>query len=151
MLLNVQMLRAIAAFLVVFVHLERLTAMAGFPAGSTFFGHSGVDLFFVISGMIMVMTTAGGRQTAGSFLRNRFTRQHSLQQRYHLRRKRHRAQTVVAECLGCDRNPGLCDAQHRICISADFILRVRVGAQRQEVEQVVQVRLPIPLRISIQR
>jgi exopolysaccharide production protein ExoZ len=74
MLLNVQMLRAIAAFLVVFVHLEKLVEMAGFPPGSTYFGNSGVDLFFVISGMIMVLTTAGGRQTALGFLRNRFTR-----------------------------------------------------------------------------
>jgi exopolysaccharide production protein ExoZ len=74
MLLNVQMLRAIAAFLVVFVHLEKLVVMAGFAPGSTYFGNSGVDLFFVISGMIMVLTTAGGRQTPLGFLRNRFTR-----------------------------------------------------------------------------
>lgn len=74
MLLNVQMLRAIAAFLVVFVHLAKLAAMAGLPDGWTFFGNSGVDLFFVISGMIMVMTTAGGRQTPAGFLRNRLTR-----------------------------------------------------------------------------
>ena len=74
MLLNVQMLRAIAAFLVVFVHLAKLAAMAGLPDGWTFFGNSGVDLFFVISGMIMVTTTAGGRQTPLGFLRNRFTR-----------------------------------------------------------------------------
>ena len=74
MLLNVQMLRAIAAFLVVFVHLEALARMAGLPAGWTFFGNSGVDLFFVISGLIMVMTTAGGRQTPLGFLRNRLTR-----------------------------------------------------------------------------
>jgi peptidoglycan/LPS O-acetylase OafA/YrhL len=74
MLLNVQMLRAIAAFLVVFVHLAKLAGMAGLPDGWTYFGNSGVDLFFVISGMIMVMTTAGGRQTPLGFLRNRFTR-----------------------------------------------------------------------------
>jgi peptidoglycan/LPS O-acetylase OafA/YrhL len=74
MLLNVQMLRGIAAFLVIFVHLERLAEMAGLPAGSTFFGNCGVDLFFVISGMIMVMTTAGGRQTPMGFLRNRGAR-----------------------------------------------------------------------------
>jgi len=74
MLLNVQMLRAVAAFLVVFVHLETLGKMAGFAPGWSFFGNSGVDLFFVISGMIMVMTTADGRQTAGGFLRNRIAR-----------------------------------------------------------------------------
>ena len=74
MLLNVQMLRGIAALLVVFVHLDALARMAGLPAGSSFFGNSGVDLFFVISGMIMVMTTAGGRQTPAGFLRNRLAR-----------------------------------------------------------------------------
>jgi exopolysaccharide production protein ExoZ len=74
MLLNVQMLRAIAAFLVVFVHLESLAEMAGAAPNATFFGNCGVDLFFVISGMIMVMTTAGGRQTPLGFLRNRLTR-----------------------------------------------------------------------------
>jgi exopolysaccharide production protein ExoZ len=68
------MLRGIAALLVVFVHLEALGAMAGLPGNATFFGNSGVDLFFVISGMIMVMTTAGGRQTPLGFLRNRLTR-----------------------------------------------------------------------------
>jgi len=74
MLLNVQMLRAIAALLVVFVHLGRLAELAGLPADVTYFGNSGVDLFFVISGMIMVMTTAGGRQTPLGFLRNRIIR-----------------------------------------------------------------------------
>lgn len=74
MLLNVQMLRGIAAFLVIFVHLETLGRMAGAPAGWSYFGNSGVDLFFVISGMIMVMTTAGGRRTPWSFLRNRIAR-----------------------------------------------------------------------------
>jgi len=74
MLLNVQMLRAVAAFLVVFVHVEMLGVMAGFAPGWSLFGNSGVDLFFVISGMIMVMTTADGRQTAGGFFRNRFVR-----------------------------------------------------------------------------
>jgi exopolysaccharide production protein ExoZ len=74
MLLNVQMLRGIAALLVVFVHLEILARLAGLPQGCTFFGNSGVDLFFVISGMIMVMTTASGRQTPLAFLRNRVSR-----------------------------------------------------------------------------
>jgi len=74
MLLNVQVLRGVAAFLVVFVHLQLLARLAGLPDGSTFFGNSGVDLFFVISGMIMVMTTDGGRQTPAGFLRNRLSR-----------------------------------------------------------------------------
>lgn len=75
MLLNVQALRALAAFLVVFVHLERVATLAGLPAGATVFGNSGVDVFFVISGLIMVVTTSGPRrQTPQGFLRNRFTR-----------------------------------------------------------------------------
>lgn len=75
MLLNVQALRGLAAFLVVFVHLERVATLAGLPAGVTIFGNSGVDVFFVISGLIMVVTTSGPRhQTPQGFLRNRLTR-----------------------------------------------------------------------------
>lgn len=74
MLLNVQALRGLAALLVVFVHLERLAQLAGLPAGATVFGNSGVDVFFVISGLIMVVTTSGRRQTPQGFLRNRATR-----------------------------------------------------------------------------
>jgi peptidoglycan/LPS O-acetylase OafA/YrhL len=74
MLLNVQALRGLAAFLVVFVHLERLATLAGLPAGLTVFGNCGVDVFFVISGLIMVVTTSGRKQTPLGFLRNRLTR-----------------------------------------------------------------------------
>ena len=74
MLLNVQALRGLAAFLVVFVHLEALARLGGLPAGLTVFGNSGVDVFFVISGLIMVVTTSGRRQTPQGFLRNRITR-----------------------------------------------------------------------------
>jgi peptidoglycan/LPS O-acetylase OafA/YrhL len=48
--------------------------MAGLPVNAMFFGNGGVDLFFVISGMIMVITTAGKRQTPLAFMRNRVTR-----------------------------------------------------------------------------
>lgn len=74
MLLNVQALRGLAAFLVVFVHLETLARLAGLPAGVTVFGNCGVDVFFVISGLIMVVTTSGRAQTPQGFLRNRLTR-----------------------------------------------------------------------------
>lgn len=74
MLRNVQALRGLAAFLVVFVHLEVLARLAGLPAGLTVFGNSGVDVFFVISGLIMVVTTSGKKQTPQGFLRNRLTR-----------------------------------------------------------------------------
>ncbi|HWF64195.1 MAG TPA: acyltransferase [Rhizomicrobium sp.] len=74
MLVNIQALRAVAAFLVVFVHLGRLTELAGLPNGVTDFGNSGVDLFFVISGLIMVVTTSERSQTASHFLRHRIAR-----------------------------------------------------------------------------
>jgi exopolysaccharide production protein ExoZ len=74
MLVNVQALRGLAALLVVFVHLEVLARLAGLPAGMTVFGNCGVDIFFVISGLIMVVTTSGRKQTPQGFLRNRLTR-----------------------------------------------------------------------------
>jgi peptidoglycan/LPS O-acetylase OafA/YrhL len=74
MLLNVQALRGLAAFLVVFVHLEKLAQLGGLAPGLTVFGNSGVDVFFVISGLIMVVTTSGRKQTPQGFLRNRATR-----------------------------------------------------------------------------
>lgn len=74
MLLNIQALRALAAFLVVFVHLEALAARAGLGPQAMRFGNSGVDLFFVISGMIMVVTTANGETGAGRFFRHRIVR-----------------------------------------------------------------------------
>lgn len=74
MLQNVQALRGLAALLVVFVHLETLAKLARLPDGVTVFGNSGVDVFFVISGLIMVVTTSGRKQTPQGFLRNRLTR-----------------------------------------------------------------------------
>ena len=62
-LLNVQTLRALAAFMVVCVHIQALALMAGAPAKVTEAGNAGVDLFFVISGFIMVFTT--GRKPMG--------------------------------------------------------------------------------------
>lgn len=67
---NIQLLRAIAATLVIFVHLEPTLATMGLPA----FGASGVDLFFVISGYIMVYTTYGRGVTGLDFLKNRIAR-----------------------------------------------------------------------------
>lgn len=62
MLRNVQALRAIAALLVVFDHLNGELAKSDPGAWTLFapfvyFGQFGVDLFFVISGFIMVTTT----------------------------------------------------------------------------------------------
>ena len=74
MLSNIQVLRALAAFLVVIVHLQVLATFSGLPSGITAAGNCGVDLFFVISGLIMVVTTAQRDQSAGEFMRNRVTR-----------------------------------------------------------------------------
>lgn len=74
MLLNIQVLRAMAALLVVIVHLEVLGAALG--AGKTFFNlfAVGVDLFFVISGFIMVHTTSHRPVSPGAFLVSRLVR-----------------------------------------------------------------------------
>jgi exopolysaccharide production protein ExoZ len=81
---NVQGLRAIAAVLVVFVH---LSGSHGFtaenfggvnPLGFLYgFGNAGVDLFFAISGFIMIVTTSRLEHTprnAGIFLLKRAAR-----------------------------------------------------------------------------
>jgi exopolysaccharide production protein ExoZ len=67
---NIQVLRALAAALVVFVHLEVFLRAFGLLP----FGHGGVDLFFVISGFIMVYTTRQKPVGPGAFLLNRFVR-----------------------------------------------------------------------------
>jgi exopolysaccharide production protein ExoZ len=60
-------LRALAAMMVVWVH--SLYALPGVVErlGASYFGGSGVDLFFVISGFIMVVTTAAKDLTAPRF------------------------------------------------------------------------------------
>lgn len=68
MLSNIQALRAIAAYMVVFVHLPTVGGWANAePLGA------GVDIFFVISGFIMAFTTQGGG-APGDFLARRAAR-----------------------------------------------------------------------------
>ncbi|HWO11132.1 MAG TPA: acyltransferase [Polyangiaceae bacterium] len=67
---NIQALRAAAALLVVFVHLEAFARVLGLPI----VGHGGVDLFFVISGFIMVHTTRARPVGPGPFMLNRLVR-----------------------------------------------------------------------------
>ncbi len=70
MIRNLQALRALAAMMVVFVHLQPLLATISLPE----FGRAGVDLFFVISGFVMVHTTRTAPPTAFDFARNRVAR-----------------------------------------------------------------------------
>jgi exopolysaccharide production protein ExoZ len=69
------MLRAIAATMVVFVHMDLQLQRLHYPTLGTSWMASGVDIFFVISGFIM-WTSVERRpeMTAGSFFRNRLIR-----------------------------------------------------------------------------
>ena len=69
-LLNIQALRAIAALLVVFVHLDRFLGKLGLIP----IGQGGVDLFFVISGFIMTYATGTRPVTPLEFMRQRILR-----------------------------------------------------------------------------
>jgi peptidoglycan/LPS O-acetylase OafA/YrhL len=71
---NIQALRALAAMMVVCVHLQALAAMGGAPPNATNTGNAGVDLFFVISGFIMVFTTGRKPQGPLSFFGSRLRR-----------------------------------------------------------------------------
>ena len=73
LILPIQYLRGIAALMVVWHHgTEQMPGLAAyFPLR---FGTSGVDVFFVISGFIMVMTTVGKSITPIDFIARRFIR-----------------------------------------------------------------------------
>lgn len=81
-IINVQFLRAIAALLVVFYHTsEHFFVVGGDKSGNIFsfistFGYIGVDIFFVISGYIMWITTQNTRGFRGviGFIYSRLTR-----------------------------------------------------------------------------
>lgn len=72
-LLSIQYLRAAAALMVVFFHADGM-AQEYFHFSGLQFGAAGVDIFFVISGFIMWITTASERTTPGSFALHRFIR-----------------------------------------------------------------------------
>lgn len=73
MITGIQYLRAIAALLVVWHH-ARIQLADLHPIFSLGFGERGVDLFFVISGFIMVATTQGKTVGAGEFIERRLWR-----------------------------------------------------------------------------
>lgn len=74
MLTRLQILRALAAYLVVAYHCgEMLTGNAGIIVPANHLGAAGVDLFFVISGFVMVHI-AGQRDGPGRFMFDRVAR-----------------------------------------------------------------------------
>ena len=48
------------------------------------------------------------------------------------------------------RNPGGEHFEHPLGIDADTVLRVRIGAQLEKVEEIVQIGLPLPLRVHVE-
>ncbi len=73
-LVSVQYLRALAALMVVTYHaIYQLQMAVGLEGGYDFLA-SGVDIFFVISGFIMVFTTAGRNVSTIDFYRKRIVR-----------------------------------------------------------------------------
>ena len=74
LILPIQYLRGIAALMVVWFHSVGQIPGGRHVSSPSNFGNSGVDLFFVISGFIMVVTTAGTDVSAFEFLRRRIVR-----------------------------------------------------------------------------
>ena len=74
MIRNVQTLRAIAAMLVVVTHLDAMLMLARFPHGVLAFGTAGVDLFFVVSGFVMIHATSRRPSSGLVFMKDRIVR-----------------------------------------------------------------------------
>ena len=76
-IISVQYLRGVAALMVVYFHTK--VYLAGYAWGiPRNFGYSGVDLFFCISGFIMMHTTLGRPIRPATFLQNRLLRVYPL-------------------------------------------------------------------------
>lgn len=69
MVVGVQYLRAIAAALVVFVHLQEQLQRAGHSIPLALYGSAGVDIFFVISGFVMWHTSQDHHRTLDFYYR----------------------------------------------------------------------------------
>ncbi len=73
-IVNIQVLRAIAAAIVVYYHLQPMVRAATGTHWKAHFGASGVDIFFVVSGFIMFQTTRSFRRTTVQFWLDRALR-----------------------------------------------------------------------------
>jgi peptidoglycan/LPS O-acetylase OafA/YrhL len=73
-LLSIQYLRAVASIMVVLFHLAVPLQRMGFTGDAPGWLAGGVDVFFVISGVIMWVTTAGRPVTPQAFYRRRIIR-----------------------------------------------------------------------------
>lgn len=73
---SIQYLRFVAASMVVMVHaFQQVARYLNTPGERQFeFGAAGVDIFFVISGFLMVFITQSREKSAGQFLAHRFLR-----------------------------------------------------------------------------
>jgi exopolysaccharide production protein ExoZ len=71
---NLQILRALAAYLVFLTHFDPYAGPILPRPDALAFGAAGVDVFFVLSGFIMFVTTAGPDASAGAFLLRRTAR-----------------------------------------------------------------------------
>ncbi len=60
-------------------------------------------------------------------------------------------EVVVDEGLGGDGDDGLDEGEHGVGVVADFLLGVIIHAQREEMKNVVQVALPVPLGVNTGR
>ena len=74
MIRPIQYLRALAAMMVVWVHSVYIIPGIAERLGAPYFGGSGVDLFFVISGFIMVIITSRTEFTPQKFFLLRLIR-----------------------------------------------------------------------------
>lgn len=74
MLQNIQLMRAVAAYLVVFYHAQAHINNLNGNSLETHIGASGVDIFFVISGFIMVFTSECRERSTTGFWKDRIIR-----------------------------------------------------------------------------
>jgi exopolysaccharide production protein ExoZ len=73
-ILNIQFLRAVAALLVVFYHLQPMVNANYATKWNSHFGAIGVDIFFVISGFIMFYTNRNMERGPTTFIADRLLR-----------------------------------------------------------------------------